>query len=488
MLATIVRRLFSGLFIVWGVYTLTFLAVNLAPGDPFTSKENPKVQEEDLARLRRAWGYDRPVLERYVLHLRKMFWKDPARVEAEGGGIGFEVRAEDGRNVVSAHVQTPPSALDLVPSQRSVIEEGATPVRLVATGDGGWTEAPIRRGRYAVGTRFLVVGSAPVTLDTQGVTLRVADGRVTAVAGRAAPPDEVRLTRAGGEALLLPRTGAGTYGPVPAVGDAYTFTDAATSTPVSLAVPDAVLEPGGLGFDLGTSIQTGEPVVQHLWLPLLNTLWLALAALLVQFLVGGLLGVYSAVKKGTWGDRALTLSSLFVYSMPVFWLAVMLQLIFPVSLGVLYVSGMHAEGRTDLWDLLGHMALPVVVLGVGGAAATARYQRSSMLEVLGQDFVRTARAKGLPERTVIWRHALRNALLPTITLIGLSLPFLVSGSVIVEQIFSWPGMGREAITAITNRDVFIVSGITLIATAMVVLGSLVADLLYALADPRVRLP
>jgi peptide/nickel transport system permease protein len=131
--------------------------------------------------------------------------------------------------------------------------------------------------------------------------------------------------------------------------------------------------------------------------------------------------------------------------------------------------------------------LPVLVLGIGGAAAIARYQRSSMLEILGQDYVRTARAKGLGERAVIWKHALKNALLPTITLIGLSLPFLVSGSVIVEQIFSWPGMGREAIHAIQNRDVFVVSGITLIATSMVVLGSLLADILYAAVDPRVRL-
>ena len=110
-----------------------------------------------------------------------------------------------------------------------------------------------------------------------------------------------------------------------------------------------------------------------------------------------------------------------------------------------------------------------------------------MLEVLSQDYVRTARAKGLTERAVIWRHALRNALLPTITLLGLSLPFLVSGSVITEQVFSWPGMGREAVAAIAGRDVFVVTGITLLATAMVVLGSLLADILYAAVDPRVRL-
>jgi peptide/nickel transport system permease protein len=486
VIAYIVRRLFSGLFIVWGVYTITFLAVNLAPGDPFTARENPKVQEEDLMHLRRAWGYDRPVIERYFLHLKKMFWKEPQVVEAEGGGIGLEVRAEDGRNMVRAHFQHPPAAIDLVPSQKSVVEEGAKPVRL-SKGPEGWSESPIAKGRYTVGARFVVVGTAPVTLDVQGLTLRITDGVVRAAPTRTAAPAEVRLVRAGGAVVVVPRTGEGVYGPVALPGDAYTFSDDATSTPVSLGVPDELLEGGGLGFDLGTSIQTGNKVTTQLKQPLRNTLILAIAALLVQFLVGCLMGVYSAVKQGTWGDRVFTLSSFFVYSMPVFWLAVMLQLIFPVKLGVLYVAGMYSEGDGTLLDLLAHMVLPVVVLGVGGAAAIARYQRSSMLEILGQDYVRTARAKGLGERAVIWKHALKNALLPTITLIGLSLPFLVSGSVIVEQIFSWPGMGREAITAIANRDVFIVSGITLIATCMVVVGSLIADVLYAAVDPRVRL-
>ena len=137
--------------------------------------------------------------------------------------------------------------------------------------------------------------------------------------------------------------------------------------------------------------------------------------------------------------------------------------------------------------LLHHMILPALVLGIGPAAATARYQRSAILEVIEQDYIRTARAKGLSPFKVVWKHVMRNSLIPVITLFGLTLPFLVSGSVIVEQIFSWPGMGREAIKAISGRDVFVLSGITLIATTMVVIGSLVADLLYAVVDPRVRL-
>ena len=148
---------------------------------------------------------------------------------------------------------------------------------------------------------------------------------------------------------------------------------------------------------------------------------------------------------------------------------------------------MHDPGESGFLDLLEHLILPAFVLGIAAAASTARYQRSALLEVMNQDYIRTARAKGLDERTVIWKHAMRNSLLPVITLIGLSLPFLVSGAVITETIFSWPGMGRTVIQAIHGRDVFVITGITLISTTLVVVGNLLADVLYALVDPRVRL-
>jgi peptide/nickel transport system permease protein len=360
-------------------------------------------------------------------------------------------------------------------------------VTLARGADGAYAPVPIRRGRYQVGHRFLTIGEAPATIDAEGLTLTAGGGTLSARRTREGAPESVRLVRSGGAELVLPASAPGSYGPVEAPGDAYSFSDAATATPVALAVPDGLLESGGFGFDLGTSIQHKKNVVEHLKQPLLNSLLLATAALLVQFLFGVALGVYSAVRRGHLLDRGLTFGSLFVYSMPGFWLAVMLQLLFAVKLGWLPVSGMHDEGDGSILDLLEHMILPVVVLGLAGAASLARYQRSSMLEVLSQDYVRTARAKGCTERGVIWHHALRNALLPTITLLGLSLPFLVSGAVITEQVFSWPGMGREAISAITNRDVFVVTGITLAATTMVVIGSIVADLLYALVDPRVRI-
>jgi peptide/nickel transport system permease protein len=192
-------------------------------------------------------------------------------------------------------------------------------------------------------------------------------------------------------------------------------------------------------------------------------------------------------------DHALTLGSLFIYSMPHFWLALMLILIFSLGLGWLPASQMHSVNASGLtaveyfMDLLKHMIMPVFVLGIASAASTVRYMRSSMLEVIRQDYIRTARAKGLSERKVIWKHALRNALLPLITIIGLSFPFLLSGAVITEVVFAWPGMGRVTIDAIFSRDYPLIIANTFVAGIMVIGGNLLADVLYAAADPRVRL-
>ena len=216
MSAYILRRLFSGLFILWGVYTLTFLAVNLAPGDPFTAKENPKVQEEDLARLRTQWGYDRPVWSRYLLHLRKMFWKDAEVLEAEGGGVAFEVRADGGVNRIAAQLQAPAEALVLVPTKRSAADDGAVEVRLTRSPEGRWPEVPVKRGRYQIGLRFLTVGDAPVTIDVRGLTLRIEGGVLRAAPSRAAgapAPERLVLKAASGADVVLPRAADGTYGP-----------------------------------------------------------------------------------------------------------------------------------------------------------------------------------------------------------------------------------------------------------------------------------
>jgi peptide/nickel transport system permease protein len=181
--------------------------------------------------------------------------------------------------------------------------------------------------------------------------------------------------------------------------------------------------------------------------------------------------------------------------MPTFWLGLVLLLVFAQRLHWFPVGGLsdpvlcpRLDSPYCLLNFLWHLALPALTLGLVGAAATARYQRAAMLEVIRQDYVRTARAKGMGERRVLLVHALRNALLPFITLFGLAFPFLLTGAVLVEDVFSWPGMGRLAVNAILQRDYPVVTAAALVASGMAVLGNLLADMLYAGADPRIRVP
>jgi peptide/nickel transport system permease protein len=492
--AYVVRRLLIGLLIIWGVYTLTFFAVNLAPGDPFANLENPKMKKEDIERLRAKWGYDRPVLERYLLQLRKTFWADREVLALERGGLALEVFALGEGNGVTARVQVPEARLLLEPDEETRRERGASTVVLERDGDA-WPAREAVSGVYYLATAKITVGAARDEVYTQGVRLVAEGGRLSAEVALAAPPDEVLLepvaSGAAGEAerpvVRLEAAGDGRYAAREALPGRYRVRIGDRLDAEDVLVPPERLEPGGLTFDLGTSVMEKEPVVSYLAAPLVNTLILATASLFFYYLVGILLGVLSATRPNSKTDHALTIGSLFVYSMPGFWLALMLVLLFSVKLDWLPSQGMHDVGEGGLFDLLEHMILPVFVLGIAGAAATARYQRSALLEVLGQDYIRTARAKGLDERTVIWKHAMRNSLLPVITLFGLSFPFLVSGAVITEKIFSWPGMGSAVIKAVSGRDVMVLTGVTLLATTMVVVGNLIADILYALADPRVRL-
>jgi len=245
--------------------------------------------------------------------------------------------------------------------------------------------------------------------------------------------------------------------------------------------------------DLGESLALHRSVAAALADALPNTFTLALAALVIDFALGLALGIYQAVRERRLGDIALGNAALFVNSMPTFWLGLVLLLVFGERLGWFPVGGLRnlvlcprVDSLPCLADFAWHLTLPALTLGLVGAAGTARYQRAAMLEVVRQDYVRTARAKGLPERRVVLVHALRNALLPLITLFGLTFPFLLTGAVLVETVFAWPGMGRLAVTAILQRDYPIVTAAALVASVMVVLGNLLADTLYGVADPRIR--
>jgi peptide/nickel transport system permease protein len=250
--------------------------------------------------------------------------------------------------------------------------------------------------------------------------------------------------------------------------------------------------------DLGYSLFQGRPVRAIIAGALPNTLLLTGTSLVLVFLLGILTGVVQAARHNRATDSVLSVTTLFFYSMPAFWLAVMMMMLFalkahewgwPIALPPSGVTGVDYDllpfgGR--MLDRLAHLVLPVATLTLVLAAGVARYTRAQMLDVVRMDYIRTARAKGLPERTVIGRHALRNSLLPIITLLGLYIPFLFSGAVFVEKVFAWQGMGTLMVDAIGHRDYPVVLATSLIFAALTVLGNLVADLLYAVADPRVR--
>jgi peptide/nickel transport system permease protein len=245
--------------------------------------------------------------------------------------------------------------------------------------------------------------------------------------------------------------------------------------------------------DLGWSFSQHRPVRDAIAGALPNTLLLMGVGLIGAFVLGVAVGVVRAGYRGSIADRALGGGTLVFYSMPEFWLALTAMLVFAYWLPIFPTTGTKTDALYNylspvgkLGDRLWHLALPATTLVLLTAAIIARYQRAAVLDVATQDFVRTARAKGLPERAVLWRHILRNALLPVITLLGLALPHLVGGAVFIEQVFAWPGIGRLAVGAIAARDNALVVAIVVLASALVTLGSLLSDLLYAAADPRLR--
>ena len=246
--------------------------------------------------------------------------------------------------------------------------------------------------------------------------------------------------------------------------------------------------------DFGISIAQERPVFDIISEKLPNTLLLSAVTLSVVIVTGLSLGIAQAIRQYSLFDNMGSVVSLFFYSMPSFWLALMLILLFAVHWQWLPASGMvdavmhdYMSPGEQLSDRIKHLILPGLGLGVASSAGMARYMRSSMLEVVRQDYIRTARAKGLSERQVILKHAVRNALLPIVTLIGLSLPFLFSGSVLIEYVFAWPGMGRVIVEAIFTQDTPLIIACFFVFTLLVVAGNLLADIAYSVVDPRIRL-
>ena len=243
--------------------------------------------------------------------------------------------------------------------------------------------------------------------------------------------------------------------------------------------------------DLGYSFYYHEPVTELILGRLPATILLMAAALTSATLIGVTLGVASAASSGTWLDRGANGAALLAFSLPVFWLGELALLFFALWLGWFPSQGMQSlrgeSGFGATLDLLAHLVLPAAVLATRYIAIDFRLVRSGVLETLGQDYIRTARAKGLGDRVVLFRHALRNALLPIITITGLNVGFALSGAVLTEVVFGWPGIGRLTLDAVGHRDYPVLMGVFAMVTLATVLVNLVTDLLYGVVDPRVRL-
>jgi len=245
-------------------------------------------------------------------------------------------------------------------------------------------------------------------------------------------------------------------------------------------------------LDFGRSIpQNNKPVLNLILERMPATLMLSVTSLFLTYLLSIPIGLWATVRSGTFAERAVSTALYMLYSLPAFVAALYLQLLFYSKLGWLPLFGMTSDNYETLsttgkaWDLLTHAILPIVCFTYGSLAYYSRFIRANMQEVIRQDYIRTARAKGVPPGRVIWSHAFRNTLIPLVTLFGLTLPHLLSGAVILEQIFAWPGMGRLYFEAIGQRDYDTIMGLTLMFSVLTLLGQLLADVLYAVVDPRV---
>lgn len=249
--------------------------------------------------------------------------------------------------------------------------------------------------------------------------------------------------------------------------------------------------------NLGYSTKYGKPVTSVVGDFIWNSFYLALFSLIISLLIGIPAGIISATKQYSLTDNSLTIFSLIGISMPSFFIGLLLIKFFAIDLkvggqGLLPMFGMHsnelrnANFFVQFFDILRHMILPGIVLALQSTASFMRYTRSSMLEVIRQDYIRTARSKGLVEKVVIYRHALRNAIIPIITLLGFWIPGLFSGAVITESVFGWPGIGKVAVDAVYSRDYGLLMAITMIGCFLLLIGMLLSDIFYSVADPRIK--
>lgn len=240
--------------------------------------------------------------------------------------------------------------------------------------------------------------------------------------------------------------------------------------------------------DWGLSYRDQLPVLKKIGMHVGPTLELMVTSTLLAMFIGGLIGILGAVRRHSFFDHLATVGAMVALSIPTFWFGLAIIYVFSVNLGWLPAGNRENIGDGSFLDRLRHLVLPCIVLALVSTAVWSRYMRSSMLDVVNQDYIRTAKSKGVPAVRILFHHALRNALLPMITITGLHVSTLLSGALVTETVFTWPGMGRLFLDSVSNRDYPVVMGMLMFTACMVLLGSLVADLLYSVADPRIKGP
>lgn len=238
--------------------------------------------------------------------------------------------------------------------------------------------------------------------------------------------------------------------------------------------------------DWGVSYRDQLPVLKKIGMHVGPTLELMVTSTLLAMFIGGLIGILGAVRRHSFFDHLATIGAMVALSIPTFWFGLAIIYVFSVNLGWLPAGNRENIGDGAFLDRLRHLVLPCIVLALVSTAVWSRYMRSSMLDVVNQDYIRTAKSKGVPAVRILFHHALRNALLPMITITGLHVSTLLSGALVTETVFTWPGMGRLFLDSVSNRDYPVVMGMLMFTACMVLLGSLLADLLYSVADPRIK--
>lgn len=238
--------------------------------------------------------------------------------------------------------------------------------------------------------------------------------------------------------------------------------------------------------DWGSSYRDQLPVLKKIGMHIGPTLELMVSSTLLAMFIGGLIGILGAVRRYSFFDHLATVGAMVALSIPTFWFGLAVIYVFSVNLGWLPAGNRENIGDGSFVDRLQHLLLPCIVLALVSTAVWSRYMRSSMLDVVNQDYIRTAKSKGVPAMRILLHHALRNALLPMITITGLHVSTLLSGALVTETVFTWPGMGRLFLDSVSNRDYPVVMGMLMFTACMVLLGSLLADLLYSVADPRIK--